>query len=175
MRLPWVNLAALGMPVVPPVYCSTARSRVPAEAGCPDGMFQHFGKSRVRLRSKPVDRPSACFEGIEPGKGPGESLRQTGNDDLGQINLGTNLFQPGQEVVQEHQVLGPGVRQLMGQFFGAEEGIEHHRHCTQAQGGVVGHHSWGQLGRKMPRRSPGARSRFFRALARPAVWVLSSP
>ena len=26
MRLPWVNLAALGMPVVPPVYSSTARS-----------------------------------------------------------------------------------------------------------------------------------------------------
>ena len=65
---------------------------------------------------------------------------------MGQINLSANFFQPGQKVVQEHQALGAGVGQLMGQFFGAEEGIEHHRHGAQAQGGMVGHHQLGAIG-----------------------------
>ena len=46
MRLPWVNLAALGVPVVPPVYCSTARSPGSgSRRGGPDGMFQQLPES----------------------------------------------------------------------------------------------------------------------------------
>jgi len=81
--------------------------------------------------------------------------------DVGQIDPGPNFFQPGQKVIQEHQALGPGIRQLMGQFFGAQEGIEHHRHRAQAQGGVVGHHQLGAVGEENTQAVPGGQTQIF--------------
>ncbi len=59
MRLPWLSMAALGMPVVPPVYCKTARSPDPGDGLVHQGLSLHqvLEPKRPGPGVKPLAKP----------------------------------------------------------------------------------------------------------------------
>ncbi len=51
-------------------------------------------------------------------------------------------------MIQNDQMLRPGIAQLVGHLFGAEQRVKRHHHRAQAQGGVISHHELGAVGEK---------------------------
>ena len=53
------------------------------------------------------------LDGVQPTQGPGEGVRQAGDDKMGQVQLCRALLHLGQEVVQDDQAPGAAIGQLM--------------------------------------------------------------
>ncbi len=104
------------------------------------------------------------FERIEPGKGPGERIRQSRDHHMLKVYLTRGFMHFGKKMVQNHQHPAAGIVQLISDLRGAQQGIQENRHPSQGENGVVGRGQLGAVGQEHGQ-----------AVARPQAQVLEGP